>query len=205
MSSTGGFLSRAARRLAGAPYACPRDSTQQVLHVANDRELFEFCIMILNVCYRGRLCKDARVWKACGDLHYEVEKESGKSMLRVKCSYNIKGCCNRELECTFWHDTALTSLEMSKFQILQDWIIAAKRYSMHKFAELAKKLKVLEVALYPFTEVESASTKITTTGAIGRTNVPSTMPNVPLSMTEAERTQFLETLLLTVRQSQLPE
>jgi hypothetical protein len=94
---------------------------------------------------------------------------------------------------------------MSKFQILQDWIIAAKRYSMHKFAELAKKLKVLEVALYPFTEVESASTKITTTGAIGRTNVPSTMPNVPLSMTEAERTQFLETLLLTVRQSQLPE
>jgi hypothetical protein len=85
------------------------------------------------------------------------------------------------------------------FQSLPKLIIDMKTHAEQKnFMNLAKKLKVLEVALYPFTEVESASTKITTTCAIGRTDVP-------LRMTDAEITQFLETLLLTVKQSQLPE
>ena len=199
MSYSQGYSLRAdreCRRLKTAPYARQRDSTKPV---AEHKELFVGCMRILNLCYRAGLCKNANVGSACTALRFEIERLFGTSILRVECSYNIKQCCNRNLDCSFRHKTPLTSPEMCMFQSLPKLIIDMKTHAEQKnFMNLAKKLKVLEVALYPFTEVESASTKITTTCAIGRTDVP-------LRMTDAEITQFLETLLLTVKQSQLPE
>ena len=146
MIRRGPLLSRWARTQGRfTPYAPPSDVTQLtpgVTHLDDMNEIcgnpFGFCAKILNMCSFSGLCNDPKVLDACADLRGEVEKESGKPMLRVKCLFDKE--CNRDLMCTYLHEKVLENTQVMRNYLMRVIRNTEWYANLNKFTELGKKL-----------------------------------------------------------------
>jgi len=181
MIRRGPLLSRWARaRGRFTPYAPPSDVTQLtpgVIQMGDMNKIhgnpFGFCAEILNTCNFTGLCNDPRVLHACADLRGEVEKESGKPMLRVKCLFDNE--CNRNFRCTYLHETDVENTAVMRNDLMRlikntEWYA-----NLNKFTELEKKLHNLADVLDLYGSETPASISV-----------------VPLALSKADVTNLLK-------------